>query len=92
MSTNFYKKIEKIRKAENLSQAKLCKVLDVNLSAYEKARQRKSEAKGNLLRKVCNKFPEYTLWLMTGIVQPENDQISPEIKLKTQELKKHKKA
>lgn len=85
---NFYEKFEKIREAEGLSQSKLSNILEIKLKSYESAIYRKSEAKGEILRRICNQFPEYTLWLMTDIVQPENGQISPEIKLKTMELNK----
>lgn len=39
------------------------------------------------LEQMCKLFPEYTLWLMTGMASPETGQTSPEIE-QLQELEK----
>ncbi len=82
----FYKKIEEIRKAENLNKQMLSEILEIKPKTYSMALYRNTEPKGELLGKICNKFPEYTLWLMTDIVNPEGGQISPKIKIQARDL------
>lgn len=87
MSTMIGEKIRAIRECEGLSRPKFCEATGVNKETLVTAENGRYEPKVGLVEQVCAAFPQYTLWLMTGQVNPEGGQISPEIKLQADQLK-----
>ena len=71
-------KLKLIRKTEGYTQVKLAKVLGITERSYQELEYGKTHPAGKTFEKLCKKFPEYTLWLMTG--KTSGDQIDPFIK------------
>ena len=85
-----YEKVKAIREVEGITQVQLAEMTGVSRSTISKLDSGvKKDMKAETLLKICNipEFQKYTLWLMTGQVNPEAGQISPEIKLAADQLK-----
>lgn len=67
--------------------AELEKCTGINARAWAHTYHERTKASAEQLEKICELFPEYALWLMTGKVMPEAGQTSPEIE-QLEELKK----
>ena len=82
MSTEFGGKISQIKDVEKLTRPEFCEIVGVAQSTMRKldAPSARSIPKYDIVQKICKSFPQYTLWLMTDMVNPEGGQISPEIK------------
>ncbi|MCD9474086.1 helix-turn-helix domain-containing protein [Photobacterium phosphoreum] len=76
---SFEKKLKTIIKEEGYSQARFAREIGISTSAVEKYISGKQEPAGGIMLKIVNheRFKKYTLWLMTGDVNPEMGQISP---------------
>lgn len=70
-------KIKTIRKKLKFTQAGFAKHLDIPASSYQGYELGVNPVPSNVLFKITEKFPEYTLWLMTGETAPSAGQISP---------------
>ncbi|UAN54241.1 helix-turn-helix transcriptional regulator [Serratia sp. JSRIV002] len=73
-------KIRAIREAESLTREEFGVLLDIpigTLKRYET--NRIGSVGGDVLMKIAQhpQFTKYTMWLMTGNIAPEVDQISP---------------
>jgi len=73
----FVEKIAVLRETESLNRVEFCKLLDVSTSTMTKIERLERKPNLEIIQKVCNAFPEYTLWLMTNQTTPETGQISP---------------
>lgn len=81
-------KIKLIRETEKITQANFATL--IGLSSDSRVRDVETGKIKNVgsdkIEKICKKFPEYTLWLLTGRVDPPH-QISPEQKQHAKEQK-----
>ncbi len=59
----------------------------ISARAWAHVYNQRTKAGSEHLEKLCELFPEYTLWLMTGQVSPEAGQTSPELE-QLEELQK----
>lgn len=72
-------KMKAIRKAEGLTMAEFCQLIEISTSTMEKYEMGKFEPGGTALTKITHhpRFMKYTLWLMSDQIAPESGQISP---------------
>lgn len=70
-------KIKKIRKKQKYTQVGFAKELDIPFGSYQKYELEQYEVSAGALIKIVERFPEYTLWLMTGETALSSGQISP---------------
>lgn len=71
-------KIKLIRKASGLTQPKISELVGIPLNSVRNYERGERGVSALFLLKICEIFPQYTLWLMTNEVAPEVGQISPE--------------
>jgi len=81
MSSQLAKKIRMIREAETSGRAEFCEIIGIAKKTLEGIEQTERVPKGDLLEKVCQTWPKYTLWLMTGTTDPDCGQIDPKTEL-----------
>lgn len=74
----FKEKLKLIRKTEHIKQTEMAKLMECGYSTYQKYEMGLYEPVQTKIQKLCQQFPEYTLWLMTG--KTSGDQIDPFIK------------
>tara|TARA_R110000823_G_scaffold315677_1_gene449422 strand:+ start:9133 stop:9402 length:270 start_codon:yes stop_codon:yes gene_type:complete len=70
-------KIRLIREAETSGRQEFCDLIAVNKGTLTRIEQTGQIPKGDLLEKVCQTWPKYTLWLMTGSTDPKCGQVDP---------------
>ncbi len=68
-------KLKLIRKAEGYTQVQLAQILEVSEASVQNYENERKKPHTGVMQKLCQQFPEYTLWLMTG--KTSGDQISP---------------
>ncbi|SGZ07592.1 Putative uncharacterized protein [Moritella viscosa] len=73
----FGAKFKKIRKKHKYTQVDFAKELDIPFGSYQKYELEQYEVSSVSLVRIVDKFPEYTLWLMTGETAVAVGQISP---------------
>lgn len=88
MSSELTKRLREIREAETSGRHEFSQVVGINKKTLESLEQTGRAPKGELLEAVCQNWPQYTLWLMTGEVNEEAGQISPEIEKARKTLKR----
>jgi len=71
-------KLKLIRKTEKYTQRQLAELLNIDETNYQRYEYGNVSPNTKIIQKLCQKFPEYTLWLMTG--KTSGDQIDPFIK------------
>lgn len=74
-------KIKFIRIAEKITQKELSEILKIPKKTIVNYETKISKPSGEFILKMCNAFPEYAYWLVTGQTQAEAGHISPEIKI-----------
>ncbi len=74
-------KIKFIRVAEKIKQQDLSDLLSVPKQTIANYETNIRKPSGEFILKLCNAFPEYAYWLVTGQTQVEAGNISPEIKI-----------
>ena len=62
---NLSKKLKLLRKTEGYTQVALSKVLRVGCPSIQNYECGYRKPNHRFMQKLCHKFPEYTLWLMT---------------------------
>ena len=77
---DFSEKIKEIRKTEGYTQKKFAELIDVSEDSIRNYENNRRIPTGDVLKNICQQFPEYALWLMTDQVQPEAGNISPAIR------------
>lgn len=68
----FNERLRLIRDAENYTQKKFANLLKIDPASYQKYESGKVLPNYKILKRICNLFPEYTLWLIiekTGVPQ-----------------------
>ena len=68
----FEKRMKKLRKTMGYGQKEFSELLGVGYSTYQQYEIKHIEPKLAFLERLCLKFPEYTLWLMTERTDPPN--------------------
>jgi transcriptional regulator with XRE-family HTH domain len=69
---NLSKKLKLLRKTEGYTQVALSKVLRVGYPSIQNYECGYRKPNHRFMQKLCQQFPEYTLWLMTDIDDVEN--------------------
>lgn len=77
MSTTISEKIEMIRVREGLTQPDFADAVGVSINTYKGILKRGSSPRFDVIQKIASKWPKYSLWLLTGAVEPENKQVAP---------------
>ena len=72
-------KLKSLRKTEGYTQKDFSRLLNIAERSYQSLEYGKTAPSNATMENLCRKFPEYTLWLMTGKTQPPL-QIDPYIK------------
>jgi len=85
MSSQLANKLRKIREAETSGRAEFCDIIGIAKKTLEGIEQTGRVPKGDLLEKVCQTWPKYTLWLMTGSTDPECGQVDPDTEIARRE-------
>jgi DNA-binding XRE family transcriptional regulator len=58
-------KLKLLRKIKRYTQIELAKTLNVGYSSVQNYEGEHREPNGHFMKKLCQQFPEYALWLMT---------------------------
>lgn len=58
------KKLKQLRKQNNHTQKQFAQCLGIGHTTYQKYETGIVNPRFELLKKICQQFPEYTLWLM----------------------------
>jgi len=69
---NFAKRMKKLRKTMDYGQKEFSELLKIGYSTYQQYENENIEPKNEFVQRLCMKFPEYTLWLMTERTDPPN--------------------
>lgn len=78
MSIPIYEKIERIRAAEGLTQAEFSEKIGVSANTLNAMKSRGSSPRFDVLEKICQVWPQYGLWLITGESEALAGQFEPE--------------
>jgi transcriptional regulator with XRE-family HTH domain len=65
---SFSKKIKTLRSNNGYTQKELSKLLGIRQRSYQRLEYGDTSPSGLTLKKLCQQFPQYTLWLMTDSV------------------------
>lgn len=87
MSSELAKKIRQIREVETSGRGEFSQLIGIAKKTLEGIEQTGRVPKGDLLEAICQQWPKYTLWLMTGQTDEACGQVSPEIERACRELK-----
>lgn len=82
------KKIRELRDSLKLGRAEFAEKSEIPKKTLENIEQGKQKAYAWHVQAICKKWPDYTLWLMTGLTNAESGQISPELEEVRQKLDK----
>lgn len=79
MSMSFPKRLKSIIKEENLTQKEFGDLVGIQLKMVQRYLSGTSEPSGGALMKISthNRFRKYTIWLLTGNVEPNSGQVCP---------------
>ncbi len=62
----FNERLKSLRIAEGYTQKQISIMVEIDPANYQRYEYGKVEPNYKILNRICNLFPEYTLWLMTG--------------------------
>ncbi|MBF0195359.1 MAG: hypothetical protein HQL71_12430 [Magnetococcales bacterium] len=82
------KRIVEIRLLFDFGRTKFAKAVESSKQIIRNVETERSDPSATLLENICIKWPHFSLWLMTGMTQEENGQISPEIERIRRDSKK----
>ncbi|WP_394425448.1 hypothetical protein [Vreelandella stevensii] len=88
MSSKLTEKIRQIREAETSGRAEFSQLIGIPKKTLENIELTGRAPKGEMLEAICQQWPKYTLWLMTGQTNEPCGQVSPEIEGARSALKK----
>ncbi len=77
MSMTIGEKVRSIRDYEGLSRPDFCEVVGINKETLVTTENGRNEPKVGLIEAICKAYPQYVLWLMTGEVYSDLQQVSP---------------
>lgn len=84
----FSEKLREIREVHGLGRKALSDETGIPIRTIEGIEQRGTIPRTDIAQKVCKRWPQYSLWLMTDQVNEESGQISPQIEKARADLKK----
>ncbi|NWO04557.1 MAG: transcriptional regulator [Alteromonadaceae bacterium] len=87
MSSDLAKKMREIREVETSGRAEFAQLIGFNKKTVESIEQAGRAPKGEMLQAICQQWPKYTLWLMTGQTDEGCGQVSPELERARHTLK-----
>jgi len=85
---SFSEKLKEIREINGLGRKGFSDETGIPIRTIEGIEQRGTIPRTDIAQKVCRRWPEYSLWLMTDQVNEEAGQISPEIEKARKTLKR----
>ncbi|WP_447554028.1 hypothetical protein [Vreelandella sp. EE22] len=88
MSSELARKIREIREVETSGRGEFSQLIGIAKKTLEGIEQTGRVPKGDLLEAICQQWPKYTLWLMTGQTNEPCGQVSPEVERARRMLKK----
>ncbi|SES35801.1 hypothetical protein SAMN04487958_1195 [Vreelandella subterranea] len=88
MSSKLTEKIRQIREVETSGRAEFSQLIGIPKKTLENIELTGRAPKGEMLEAICQQWPKYTLWLMTGRTDEECGQVSPELERARRTLKK----
>lgn len=88
MSSDLAQKMREIREVETSGRAEFAQLIGFNKKTVESIEQAGRAPKGEMLQAICQQWPKYTLWLMTGMTDEPCGQVSPELERARRMLKK----
>jgi DNA-binding XRE family transcriptional regulator len=62
----FNQQLKLIRKIEDYTQKKFASLLEIDPTNYQRYEYGKVSPNYKIVKRICNLFPKYSLWLMTG--------------------------
>ncbi|MBU71299.1 helix-turn-helix transcriptional regulator [Spongiibacter sp.] len=77
MSISIAEKIEKIRVESGLTQPEFADEVGISINTYKAILKRGSSPRFEVVEKIAKRWPKYSLWLLTGNAEPENQQYFP---------------
>jgi len=79
----FRNRLKAIIQEEGMSQKVFAEEIDVSLGALERYLSGKRIPAGDVIMKIVSheKFKKYTMWLLTGDVEEDSDQVSPKLSI-----------
>ena len=83
LSMLFKKRLKAIIREEGMSQKVFAEEIDVSLGAVEQYLSGKRIPAGDVIMKIVSheQFKKYTMWLLTGDVEEDSDQVSPKLSI-----------
>lgn len=84
---SFAEKLKEIRDLHGLGRKAFSDETGIPIRTIEGIEQRGTIPRTDIAQKVCRRWPEYSLWLMTDQVNEEAGQLSPEIEKTRKGLK-----
>lgn len=84
---SFSEKLREIRDVHGLGRKALSDETGISIRTIEGIEQRGTIPRTDIAQKICKRWPQYSLWLMTNQVDEEAGQISPEIEAARDRLK-----
>ncbi|UYG07286.1 helix-turn-helix domain-containing protein [Halomonas sp. M4R1S46] len=84
---SFSEKLKEIRDVNGLGRKAFSDETGIPIRTIEGIEQRGTIPRTDIAQKICKRWPEYSLWLMTDQVNEEAGQISPEIEKARKTLK-----
>ena len=79
MSMSIVEKIERIRGETGLSQPDFAEKIGISINTYKSLLKRNGAPRFDLVETIAAIWPEYSLWLLTNKVEPENGQLEPSV-------------
>ena len=79
LNMNLHNKIRTLREAEGLGRTLFSRETGIPEERLKAMELKGTQPSSETLLHVCGRYPQYTLWLMTGKTDPASGQISPEI-------------
>ena len=62
----FNERLKLLRQAEGYTQKQIAAILEIDPTNYQRYEYGKVEPNYKILNRICNLFPEYISWIMTG--------------------------
>lgn len=70
-------RIRQIRESEELGRGAFAAKIGVSARTIETVENKVTNPRGEILAAIASKYPQYSLWMLTGKTDPKTGQISP---------------
>lgn len=84
---SFSEKLKEIREVHGLGRKGFSDETGIPIRTIEGIEQRGTIPRTDIAQKVCKRWPEYTLWLMTDQIDESCGQVNPELERARKTLK-----